>query len=46
MGRFREDTAVIETDGGPIQGIGRVWSEDGRLLASGGGHMIHTLPCG
>lgn len=29
--------------GGLIHGTGQVWSEDGRLIASGGGHMLHTV---
>ncbi len=28
--------------GGLVHGTGQVWSEDGRLIASGGGHMLHT----
>ncbi len=28
--------------GGLIHGTGQVWSEDGRLLASAGDHMLHT----
>ena len=40
------DARSEESHGGLIHGIGRVWGEDGRLLASGGGHMIHTPPRG
>lgn len=29
--------------GGLIHGTAEVWSEDGRLIASGGGHMLHTV---
>lgn len=34
----RSETAV----GGLIHGTGQVWSQDGRLVATGGGHMLHT----
>jgi acyl-CoA thioesterase-2 len=34
----RSETAA----GGLIHGMGKVWSEDGRLIASGGGNMLHT----
>lgn len=35
--------ARSETAGaGLIHGTAEVWSEDGRLIASGGGHMLHT----
>ena len=40
------DARSEESHSGLIHGIGRVWSDDGRLLASGGGHMIHTPPRG
>lgn len=36
--------AKSETAGaGLIHGTGQVWSEDRRLIASGGGHMLHTV---
>lgn len=36
------DARAPTAGGGLIHGTGQVWSEDGRLIASGGGHMLHT----
>ena len=36
------DARSEKAHGGLIHGSGQVWSEDGRLLASGGGQMLHT----
>ena len=36
------DARSEKAHGGLIHGSGQVWSEDGRLLATGGGHMLHT----
>lgn len=36
------DARSQKAGGGLIHGTGQVWSEDGRLIASGGGHMLHT----
>lgn len=36
------DARSEKAHGGLIHGTGQVWSEDGRLLASGNGQMLHT----
>lgn len=36
------DARSLTAAGGLIHGTGEVWSEDGRLIASGGGHMLQT----
>jgi hypothetical protein len=39
MGSFVDDTTVTMVDGWLT-----VWSEDGRLLASGGGNLLYAAP--
>lgn len=36
------DARSQKAGGGLIHGTGQVWSEDGRLIATGGGQMLHT----
>jgi len=36
------DARSEKAHGGLIHGEGQVWSDDGRLLATGGGQMLHT----